>query len=239
MEESMSAGAIKSLISSERMYPPELYQAAEKGSHCRNEKIGVASTNVVMRILKEAIIDPLSRIPGIDQEKGAIKLNADTSSKIKEIFRAIGFIPKKVDEGLSLERLSLEEDGDKEDRKDLAHRAANLFRSEYSFQLKTISFYISRSENLSKEESFQRVVALSSDSLSDVIGRKALDVFKVGRAAAEQERAVAEQERAAAKQERAAAEANLARAKALLERRDELMMRALHILNKEIAQGTI
>ena len=78
----MSTNAAQSLISSAQIYKPEIYQAAEKGSSCEDEKIGTASTNVVAQILMEKVILLLPGTPALAQQVEKKKIDEDTAKKV-------------------------------------------------------------------------------------------------------------------------------------------------------------
>ena len=198
----MSTNAAQSLISSAQIYKPEIYQAAEKGSSCEDEKIGTASTNVVAQILMEKVILLLPGTPALAQQVEKKKIDEDTAKKMEGIFRTIGFTPNKV-KGPRLE----------EDRHDLALRTANLFKSEYQLQLRALILYLT-SRNFSRDDALQNILGTwSGGSLSDAVGNKALDVFKADFEIQKKRSAAARAESAAARAESAKAKAESAKAR--------------------------
>ena len=224
----MSVGAVQDPVSDDQIYAPELYRAAEKGSTCSDPKISVASTNVIMQILSERVIGPLSEIPNLDQQVEKGKIATGTTEKVERIFQAIGFTPSVI-KGPCLGG----------EQKDLALRTANLFRFEYFDSWADIlADYLARSRGFSENDAFRNILgALSGGSLSDAVGKRALEVFKESLAVQKQRLATAKGDLATAKGDLATQKTRLAAARDFIEARDRFMIRVLLRLGEEIESG--
>ena len=226
----MSTNAAQSLISSAQIYKPELYQAAAKDSSCTDQEISVESTNVVVQILEETVIRPLSQIPTLAQQVDKRIIDTDTSKKIEGIFRTIGITPSK-EKGPSLE----------EERHDLALRTANLFKYKYQLQLRALLLYLSCFKKFSREEALQSILGnWSGGSLSDAVGNKAIDVFKADIEIQKERQTAAEKRSAEARAESAKARAESAEAKKTIAReriRQEGYDGVLRLMDKMKKEG--
>ena len=157
----------------DQIYPEELYRAAEVGCTPRKQKTSMECTNVIMQILEKYVYGILSD-PDLIQRVKKHKGNAEIIKRIEGVFHTIKFTPSKNVAHLE------------GDRKDLALRTANLFRFVPELQLETLKVYLCHSRNFSEEEAFRSILGAFDDSLgdaggslSDAVGERVLDVFRV------------------------------------------------------------